>query len=167
MKIEPIDFVLSLVYYAGEIDGRTRLQKIAYFVSEKLNLDFGFIPYHYGPYSPLIAKTLEILINTDFIEEEVQPTSSERLLFIYKLKASDEKLFEEASKVREAKSIIERLTKEDLKKVIVASKVHFLLKKNSAISSLQEEARKNGWNISNEELNEALALLKELGFYPE
>jgi len=160
MEMEPIDLILSIVYYAGEVDGRTRLQKIAYFVCEKLGLDLGFIPHYYGPYSSIVAKTLEDLVATDFIEEDVIPTSTGRTLFTYKLKSNVKGVSDQKEEI---KNFIGRLSKESLDKVIAASKVHYLLKKYKNINSLPDEARKYGWAVDGNDVSEAIGFLNEIG----
>ncbi|MEM3404180.1 MAG: hypothetical protein QXJ17_06575 [Nitrososphaeria archaeon] len=162
--MEPIDLILSIVYYAGEVDGRTRLQKIAYFVCEKLGLNLGFMPHYYGPYSSVVAKTLDDLVATDFIEEDAIPTSSGRILFVYKLKSDVKGDF---GRKGEIKNLIEKLAKEDLSRLIAASKVHYLFNKYKGIGSLPDAARKHGWVIGDNTVKESLVLLNELGLKVE
>lgn len=162
--MEPIDLILSIVYYAGEVDGGTRLQKIAYFVCEKLGLDLGFIPHYYGPYSSIVGKTLEDLVATDFIEEDVIPTSTGRTLFTYKLKSN---VKVDLDKKGEIKNLIRKVSKEDLDKVIVVSKVHYLFKKYKNINSLPDEARKYGWALNSDDVNGALEFLNKIGLAVE
>jgi len=56
----------------GLIRGKTLLQKRAYFLSILLDLDLGYRPHYYGPYSPIIQGTLDKLKATGFVEERMQ-----------------------------------------------------------------------------------------------
>ena len=44
-------------YPANQI-GKTKIQKLMYLLENKLNEDFGYTMYHYGPYSSEVAETL-------------------------------------------------------------------------------------------------------------
>ena len=50
------DIILGIVAAAGgKVEGRTYLQKVAYFVAEIMGLPMGFSPHYYGPYSATIS----------------------------------------------------------------------------------------------------------------
>ena len=54
-----IDILILVVKSEGEngLRGRTLLQKKIYFLSELMDVDLGFSPHYYGPYSSYVAST--------------------------------------------------------------------------------------------------------------
>ncbi|MBC7091359.1 MAG: hypothetical protein H5T50_05555 [Nitrososphaeria archaeon] len=163
--MDPIDLVLAIIYFAGgKIDGRTKIQKIAYFINEKFDCKITFIPHYYGPYSTSIAKTLEDLVATDFVEEEALITLNDRKFFMYRIKDGVKNILEQNKELYKFKTLVERLANENLNNVINASKVHYLYKNSNNKDSnfLIEEAKKYGWNLSQNEVNDSLILLNEL-----
>lgn len=159
---DSFDLVLFVVKVAKEVKGRTRLQKIIYFLSKKLGLDLGFIPHYFGPYSPLVGKTLESLISADFIEETAVSVSTGHTLFIYKLKPDVDQVLTISKKMGGTKNLVKKLAKEDANKIIMASKVHYLFEESGDRESLPEKAKKYGWNLDQEDISNAFELLSKL-----
>src|SRR5579871_5224150 len=70
--MKPTDFLLCLIDAFGEsIEGRTLLQKRAFFVAELSREDFGlrFDAHYYGPFSPTVEGTATQLKNLGFLKE--------------------------------------------------------------------------------------------------
>ena len=64
------DVVVALLDSAGgRIEGKTILQKLAYFLSTQLRTDFGYTPYFYGPFSRPLETAIELLLLSGAVEE--------------------------------------------------------------------------------------------------
>jgi len=50
--------------------GKTKIQKLMYLLEDKLNEDFGYTMYHYGPYSSEIAESMNIANANGWIDME-------------------------------------------------------------------------------------------------
>ena len=76
--------ILAMYYCDGLMRGKTLLQKRMYFIDTYLKIllenedlpDLGFIPYYYGPYSPLLNEDLLLLREGGFVEEKSTESDS-------------------------------------------------------------------------------------------
>lgn len=79
---------LALLHIGGEsIDGATRFQKLVFLAQEETDLDeiFHFRADKYGPFSPELAQTLDLLEERGLINKEVQTTRAGHERFEYGL----------------------------------------------------------------------------------
>src|SRR5690349_13610334 len=70
--IETYDFVhLSLVALGGEVEGKTKLQKLIYFIAVLNNCagDIGYRPHYYGPYSSEVADAIDLMLAQRFVTQ--------------------------------------------------------------------------------------------------
>src|SRR5258708_13793426 len=70
--MKPTDFLLCLIDASGgKVQGRTLLQKRAFFVAELIGEDFGlkFDAHYYGPYSATVEGTTTQMKNLGFLQE--------------------------------------------------------------------------------------------------
>jgi hypothetical protein len=65
------DYVLSVLEAAGDIPGRTMLQKLVYLLSRIERQDLGYSPHFYGPYSAAIQRATNDLRDLDLLSERV------------------------------------------------------------------------------------------------
>jgi len=155
----------------GLIRGKTLLQKRAYFLSILLDLDLGYRPHYYGPYSPIIQGTLDKLKATGFVEERMQGFEA-LSIFPFESRRFDYALTDDGKKVESdaITSSLGRLKRAgdngDYRILSVAAKTFHVLEINNApmkVSEIREEARKLGWNISPDQIDNAASLLENLG----
>ncbi len=174
------DLILIMLSHSEEqmIAGRTLLQKTAYFLNVKVNLDIEFSPYYYGPYSREIADSLASLKSCGIIKEEVREYVSfdfsvtfEPRKYIYSLTETGSKIAEAIEK--ENPILTEKLVcilsqlkeigvEHDYKNLSIAAKMHNILIRQGrslAISEILEEAKVLGWHISRDEAKNAVDLL--------
>ena len=66
--------LLLFVKLAGEIDGKTKLQKLLFLGKNEFNLDinFDFEKYNYGPYSFGLTADLEVLVQLGLINAQTE-----------------------------------------------------------------------------------------------
>lgn len=174
------DFLISLIDASGGgIQGRTLLQKRAYFVEllTDVNVELGFDAHFYGPYSAVIDNTITHLKNLSFLEEGstaygVSQTGFEMKRYDYRLTPDGRKI---AVKLREnedyikVKSAVERLTQAgnpNYMELSIAAKAYHILKGRKEEMSKHEiirEARKFDWNIESTSLESGVSFLEKLG----
>jgi len=183
MRIDEI-VILTLKYLSnkkGEVEGRTLLQKVVYFLNESLDLGISFIPYYYGPYSEKITNALGELKSVGMIEEKVESYSSERTWLsifeprLYKYILTDfgfkfaevieNKHKADAEKVKKTIEEINSAFQGNTKLLSVAGKMLTILRlKNKPMrpQNILKEAKALSWNISEREAKEAINSLKKL-----
>lgn len=80
-----LGLVVSILQRTGEVNGRTRLQKLTYLVNLLWNCfdDFGF--HYYGPFSQDLVWEVELLRDNGFVQEETRTTGNARVMYRYRL----------------------------------------------------------------------------------
>lgn len=159
--------LLILILVASEdcthIKGRTTLQKLGYFIVNKLDIDNDYSYHYYGPFSPMLTMCLRRLISLKLINEEYSLTENDRGLYVYSLTEKGKKYSDELiNKNKESFDIIKKIV-ENLKEIkgdvieilSFASKIHYI--ENKAKTNLNEHylpqmAKKYGWNVTDKDL---------------
>lgn len=175
------DLVILAIYLSKEkqIDGRTKLQKILYLLSKKSNLNMGYEPYFYGPYSGDVSEVLQYARQDGLINErsEVYNKSDENQKFdnkLYKYSLTDlevGKNLEEKfrsnheSILKNLEQIIKVLEGYNLNEVAAATKIDFILGKSSKnIVHIEQDAKELGWKLNKPTIDKAIEILKKLEF---
>lgn len=168
-----------LVESDGKIASKTKIQKEMYFLSKRLNANFGFRPHYYGPYSPDVDKSLDELAGAGFIQ--VSATSFgvdtnrgfEVLRYDYSLTDSGKRLIDEIgefpgkSEVHQLVSDLRKVGDPDYLDLSIAAKVLFIRdgnKSNLSDSEIKDTARDLGWNLNVSDIDKAPKILNALGF---
>jgi uncharacterized protein YwgA len=67
--------LVKLVEWAGEIDGRKRMQKVVFLlISAGCPIDADYLLHHYGPYSADVAQLTDVLVQLGLLIESANPT---------------------------------------------------------------------------------------------
>jgi hypothetical protein len=174
--------VLTLKANDGEITSKTTMQKLLYFYTMKsktLNT-VQHIRSFYGPFSRQVAFALDDLREFSFMDEKV--TSGYYEIYHYKLTKDGEDYAERISKEHpEEYEIILNVVKTckkycDLEPLPLsyAAKSHYIIthskngsQKECTIANVTEVAKNFNWKISQEDVDNGLALLKTLGYISE
>jgi uncharacterized protein YwgA len=174
------DFILSIVKsFGGEIQGRTLLQKRAFFAATLSGVDPGlrFDAHFYGPYSSTVDNTVARLNLLGFLEEEntgfgFAPSGFEIRRYDYRLTEDGEKVcksFENLADFRQVKVACERIIaagNPDYLTLSIAAKAFFILRKRPgkgmSRDELIREAKKFDWNIDPNSLENAVRFLDRL-----
>lgn len=88
MNIRRKDFLLTLMFLAGRIDGRTQLQKLAFLGQEEGKLEAGYVfrSWKFGPFSDDIWKDLDVTVKQGQVTEIAQNSKDGEVLgYIYLL----------------------------------------------------------------------------------
>lgn len=69
-KIPNIKLLILTANYFGRVEGRKHFQKAVFLLQEqfKIEFDYHFIPYLYGPYSSQLQNDLDILARTGYLK---------------------------------------------------------------------------------------------------
>jgi hypothetical protein len=179
--MRPTDFLLCLIDASGGVvEGRTLLQKRAFFVTQLVDQDFGlkFDPHYYGPYSSTVEATTTQLKNLGFLQESntgfgILSDGFEVRRYDYALTADGKVVAQRLRNTPEYKSIrkaIQRMLAAgdpNYMELSIAAKAYFLLLKKGAgsetsVADLIREAEKYSWNISPESVKKAIGFLKSV-----
>ncbi len=175
-----MDFIISLIDASGgSVQGRTLLQKRAYFVTQLGDIDvhLGFDAHFYGPYSSIVESTMTHLKNLRFVSEGataygIDNAGFEMKRYDYRLTPDGESIAArlrrtpEYAAIKRALSLLSKAGNPDYMELSIAAKALFLLKKKKEGMSKAEilrEAQKFDWNIRPSSLESAVSILEKLG----
>ncbi len=179
--MKPTDFVLCLIDAAGgKMQGRTLLQKRAFFVTELIGNDFGlkFDAHYYGPFSATVEGTTTQLKNLGFLQESATGFGTlkdgfEVRRYNYSLTSDGERLLERLRNAPEYKAISDATNRvlaagdPNYVELSIAAKAYFLLKRKEGgrmtAAELIKQAEKYNWSISPESVNKAVRFLSSVG----
>jgi hypothetical protein len=179
--MKPTDFLLCLIDASGgRLQGRTLLQKRAFFVTELIGEDYGlkFDAHYYGPFSATVEGTTTQLKNLGFLQESttgfgILNDGFEVRRYDYSLTKDGEQLLKLLRPTPEY-TIIKAATERVLGagdpnyvELSIAAKAYFLLKKKEggrmSVAELIKQAEKYNWSISPESINRAVEFLSSVG----
>lgn len=184
------EFVLLLIgtLPGQRIEGRTKLQKVAYFFSLQLGLDrsLDYRPHFYGPYSSEIAEAASSLVALGFLTESIRTgvfddKGFEHKKYAYELTEEGKKAVAIISKNVENgfAEKLHRTVKQftdivgaDYVALSYAAKVFWLTKGHSdpEQDEIQNKAKTTGWDLDADQISSALTFLRDLqeqGFNPQ
>ncbi len=159
-----------------KIESKTKLHKIAYFVSIILKKDFQFNAYFYGPYSRTIENGLEELTGVGFINMYTSSfgitstTGFEKKKYTYEITESGDELLRNlktqyAKEYKQIETYSGKLHDKSYIDLSIAAKAFFILdkgKKTLGIEQIRSKAREFQWNITDSEIESAIKILKDL-----
>ncbi len=178
--MNPAQFLLSLIDASGGmVQGRTLLQKRAFFVTVLSGVDpgLGFDAHYYGPYSSVLDSAIAQLKNLDFVDEDDTPFGAvsggfEMRRYDYRLTPQGAQVVErlrgseEYGKIQESVRKIEGAGNPDYFELSIAAKAYFILRKQGKPMSkieIRREAERFNWEIQPGSLERAVTFLQRLG----
>lgn len=176
------DFVHLVLHAAGgKIQGRTKLQKMVYFVGVLTDTveELGYRAHFYGPYSSTVSGAVEELRSLGFLEQKVagggalDPQGFELARYDYELtdvgKAiADEKASLQSKMWNRIQSAVQKLNTADVSdymKLSIAAKAYFLLHRaheHVTAPSLVKMGEQFGWKVSKQQIVAASEWLESL-----
>lgn len=178
-----LDAVITVIGLSDRI-GRTVIQKLIYFASQKGIVEDTYFPHYYGPYSKEVASALGTAVSIDFVQEstvDLPEYGGKR--YVYTLTSSGEELYsmikeEQAKdweKLKQIVSICEKTAKLNMQVMACATKVHYILKQEKieqgkdvmTSGEIKDMALRLGWHLSEEDINSATNLPVELDLVKE
>lgn len=174
------EFLISLISsFGGSTQGRTLLQKRAYFVALLSGIDpnLKYDAHYYGPYSTTVDNAVGQLASIGFLSEQATnfgPGQSgfEIKRYDYTLTDDGRTISQVLSKTAEHKKIATAVKKivdagnPDYFILSIAAKALYILRKRSAATSKEEiirQAQRFDWNIEKRDLDRAVQFLERLG----
>ncbi len=172
------DVILLIISdLGGEIQSKTKLQKLCYFHSIKTGKDLGFRAHYYGPYSPLVEKKLDELEGIGLIEKKTQSFGEIYrngfgvVRYDYKMTKYGQEVVSAIGSNQEKELLtkflkkIKELGNPDYLELSLAAKTYFILKKEGkplTYESIREKAKIVDWEINEKDINKATKLLEKL-----
>lgn len=160
--------------------GRTSLQKVGYFTSQKLRQDLGHQAYFYGPFSQELERDVEDLVLAGLVEE-IEHSLGNRTgardgkQYEYKLTSQGKARVTELRKaypeeVQALTTFVDRLRSAaggfDQRVLSAAAKTHFIAvreRRPVKSSEIQELGLQFGWQLQRNQVNRVIRVLEELG----
>jgi hypothetical protein len=176
-----LDFVLSLISgFGGQIQGRTLLQKRAYFVAQLagVQIELGYDAHYYGPYSSVVDNCVARLKSLGFIAEDnlgfgiTAPSGFEMKRYDYRITSDGKRILaslqntEDYKRIERACIAIREAGDPNYFVLSIAAKADFILGKRRKAMSRDEiirEGQKFDWDIQGDALNNAVNFLDRLG----
>jgi uncharacterized protein YwgA len=176
------DFVHLVVYAAnGEIQGRTKLQKMVYFTGLLTGTldELGYRAHYYGPYSATVTAAVDELLSLGFLEQHIasggaiDPRGFEVARYDYRLTEDGKAIAREKAVLRKHKweninravTQLEKAGVNDYMKLSIAAKAYFLVdraKTPVTIGRLVQMGEQFGWKVSKDEVRDASDWLESL-----
>jgi hypothetical protein len=179
--MKPTDFLLCLIdAFGGTVQGRTLLQKRAFFVTELVGKDFGmkFDAHFYGPYSSTVDGTTTQLKNLGFLQESstgfgILSDGFEVRRYDYSLTEDGKYLLKKLrdtpayTAIKDAADRVLAAGDPNYMELSIAAKAYFILKKKEkggmSVAELVKQAENYNWSISAESTKRAISFLTSLG----
>jgi len=158
MKAKDVARIVHL--NGGQLVGKTRLQKSAYFLEAK-GLGFGidFSYYRYGPYSEDLANFADDAKNSGLIDIEWKTSSDGAKYAVFRSLLTG---FIEDQSDTKRRRVLEILEHYSAVEVELAATAHFLSKNGYATAPWEETKRRKSSKADTERLNRARQLFFEV-----
>ena len=178
--MNPYDCVqLTFLAMGGEIQGKTKLQKIVYFIGRTPGHEdeLGYRAHFYGPYSDEVASAVERLKTLGFVDHTTSGLGAtdtrgfEVARHDHRLNDSGREIAQAKAlqnaevweKIKDAAAAMKGLLDQDYMKLSIAAKFWFMLKEKKGVArvaDLEALAPMFGWKLSAEQIKEAAELLQ-------
>lgn len=167
------DLILAVIgeHGSGGCRGRTRLQKLVYFLRKPMGVQVIYQPHYYGPYSAEVAGAVQSLVAEGLVNEASGPSSREgpfeRILYTYTLECDGQALVaawqsrmpHEAERLTNVYRELE-LASQGIDILAVASKIHHIVSRGPVRrDELIARAAGLGWDVDESEKEKAVDFL--------
>jgi len=151
-----------------------------YFENVSKVVDIKYRPHYYGPYSAEVAGAIQELIDLDFLKEEIDtakttgfPVPDDWKRYRYTLTSDGKKVVElldlenkeEINKISNLVRTCKETVNLDANMLSYSAKVYYIISSQSkpmTVNEIQKTAGSFGWNLSQNDINDAVDLLKQL-----
>ena len=173
-----IDILLLVVgSEKNGLKGRTLLQKKVYFLSVLMDVDLGFSPHYYGPYSSYVASHLDSLVNSGLLKEVTESFSNDQNVFgemrrhTYFVPDNFEPIWQDIQEkpgFPEWQDALKRVNEQDISKdfnkLSIAAKVYYIVswEGQSTLKEVRQVAKEYGWDVEEEDIENILTFLTVL-----
>ncbi len=164
----------------GTADGRTVVQKLAYFVGLALSASLGHRPHYYGPYSSRVEDALNLAVVAGELDEQVQRFPDwyggpDVRRYTYRLTDDGRNKVDalkgahpdEWQRIQEAVAAIKRVVPDLEQKTLSSAAKTYLIVSESEETVSEDEipdlARHLGWTLNKAQVRKTVEILEELG----
>jgi uncharacterized protein YwgA len=180
--MDATDFVLLALHaVGGEIQGKTKLQKTAYFLGLMTGHldDLGYRAHYYGPYSDDVADGVNRLRSVGFVEQNaagrgaIDRSGFEVCRYDFRLTDDGRQIAEAKAdadpkfwkKLQAAVDVLNKAGDLDYVRLSIAAKTYFMLEKKKGPATDAElitVAQGFGWKVTKAQIKEAAQYLSKL-----
>ena len=143
-----------------------------------MDVDLGFSPHYYGPYSSYIASHLDSLVNCGLLREVTESFSNDQNVFgeirrhTYSVPDNVEPVWEDIQQkpqFDEWQNAINRINEQPISKhfnkLSIAAKVYYIVswEKQSTLEQIRQVAKEYKWELDDSDIESVLSFLKGLG----
>jgi uncharacterized protein len=174
-QIDTDDLIILVLLASGDhkIDGKTVIQKIAYFSVNSLGIKNDFMPHYFGPYSQQVAYTLNELTSIGFVAEKSTVTANSRRMYSYYLTEDGitysssirKKYRKEFSTIKKIVDRINEIPEDRINNVSCAAKIHYLNNKSNNpldVNYAIKKAQSQGWNLNEKQMINGMKTLQRI-----
>jgi uncharacterized protein YwgA len=121
------DLLLTLLFFAERVDGRTQIQKLAFLTQKetKLGESYHFVPWKFGPFSKDVWKDLDRLVSEGTVIEIPQGGKDKTVGYMYALTKDGARLVSDSilsrldeGMLEQIKTIIENYSQKSLSELL-------------------------------------------------
>lgn len=173
-------FLIALLHASGgNIQGRTLLQKRAFFVGllSGIDAELEYDAHYYGPYSSTVDSTIAQLKNLGFVREEttefgVASGGFEMRRYHYFLTEQGNQIAQKLTalpsfaQIQDSVRKIQKAGDPDYVELSIAAKAFFIVarqKRPMSVAEITKEAGKYNWNIGEQSVKKAVGFLQSVG----
>lgn len=163
----------------GSVDGRTILQKLAYFVGRRLERDLGHNAHFYGPFSSKIENSLKVSVIAGELNETAETLPNwyggpDALKYSYELTPQGSARVHQLRGETTAAALAVDETVNAIREVIpefrqralsAAAKIDLILSEHEGpvpVAELRDLAGALGWTLSDDEVQQSVQVLEQL-----
>ncbi|MBM3501087.1 MAG: hypothetical protein FJX74_20745 [Armatimonadetes bacterium] len=183
LDVDDLIFAVMGATDSRRVEGRTKLQKLVFFVSEVMRVDAGYRPHFYGPYSAAVSAATESQASRGALKEQVEAfpgtsgfsgNDAEFRRYVYELSAEGQLALQwrreqNPAEFDKATTIAQQLlaTGADYRVLSYAAKLYYILQAEAQGRALTYEAararaRELGWEMSAVEIDQGVTLLASM-----
>lgn len=160
------------------VRGRTALQKRVYLAAAMCGIELPYQPHFYGPYSKDLATSVDRLVDYGMVRETLESVGpSNSRLHVYALGGDTKQVIDDTrsrvdsehagtwERFQQAVGRIERLGT-GYQVLSYAAKIHWVLVESGRPldgESIQQRVRELNWELTDDELQQAVGILLDLG----
>jgi uncharacterized protein YwgA len=177
MKLRDV-LLIILGQLGGSIQSKTKIQKLCYFLSIVLNIDFGFRAHYYGPYSSQVESALDDLLGIGFVIATINQFGTvsngfEIVRYDYSLTKDGKAIYQDFSAgpkpaeetVIAAINRIKNIGDIGYLELSIAAKTYYIISKKSKFMNtdmISNEANSFDWNITDDDISKAVKFLEKM-----
>jgi hypothetical protein len=170
--------LLAYKAFAGNMPGRTLLQKRLYFLSVLLKQDLGYDAHYYGPYSAEVANSNLELKSIGFVSEQTtvygkNEQGFEKVRYEYSFSNLGQRVADKLAleypdlwnQIHTAAKVVDSGGNLNYMELSIAAKAYYVLTQRlngkGSLKEIEEILQQFGWLVTEDQLSNAASFLKK------